>query len=119
MSKAGLLLPDHFTSPISKRVLALRDDLFIADAIILERPASRSLRYTAPGCPTVEVGWDAGFPSLGIWSPPPVELLCIEPWHGMSSPEGFDGEFTAKPGLMLIPPGGSRSASYRIAVQAG
>jgi hypothetical protein len=42
--------------------------------------------------------------------------LCIEPWHGMSSPAGFDGEITEKPGIMLIPPGERRTAMHRIRV---
>lgn len=112
----GLLMADTFPNPIAGRHLDLDLSLFAQDAIILERPASRSVRYTAPGAPVVEVSWDSGFPSLGIWSRPDADLLCIEPWHGMSSPAGFDGEFRDKPGIMLIPPGEARSATHRIRV---
>jgi galactose mutarotase-like enzyme len=67
----------------------------------------------------VEVSWDAGFPELGIWSRPDAALLCIEPWHGMTSPIDFDGAFADKPGVMLIPPGESRSAIHAIRVSDG
>jgi galactose mutarotase-like enzyme len=77
--------------------------------------ASRSLRYGAPGTPTIEVSWD-GFRQLGIWSKPGTDLLCIEPWFGTASPADFAGDFVAKPGLMLIAPGEKRSMSYRIRV---
>ena len=112
----GLLLAERFASPVEGCSLPLHDGLFAADAIILEQPASRWVRYTAPGAPVVEVSWDDGFPSLGIWSRPDAALLCIEPWHGMSSPAGWDGEFMDKPGIMQIEPGGSRTARHSIRV---
>lgn len=114
----GLLGPDPVPTPIEGRTLRLDPSLFAADAIILDQPASRSVRFTAPGAEAIEVSWD-GFPQLGIWSRMTGEgecadFLCIEPWHGMASPEGFDGEFRDKPGLMLIPPGERRVLTVRI-----
>ena len=41
-------------------------------------------------------------------------FVCIEPWCGTASPADFDGEFTDKPGLMHIAPGGKRVLKYRI-----
>ncbi len=114
--KDGLLQKDRVPSPVKGSHLALNVGLFDHDALIFEAPASRSVRYTAPGAPVVEVSWDDGFPSLGVWSRADADLLCIEPWHGMSSPADFDGEFMDKPGLMLIPPGEAREATYRIRV---
>jgi galactose mutarotase-like enzyme len=111
----GLLRAEHLPSPIAGHVLALHDGLFVEDAVILDRVASRSLRYGAPGTETVEVSWD-GFPELGIWTRPGVDLLCIEPWAGMSDPVGFEGEIGEKPGMMILPPGTSRSAMHRIRV---
>jgi galactose mutarotase-like enzyme len=112
----GLLLADSFANPVQGRSLPLDPALFAHDAIIMDRPASRSVRYTAPGAPVVEVSWDDGFPELGIWSRVDADLLCIEPWHGMSSPVDFDGDFHDKPGIMLIQPGEARRATYRIRV---
>ena len=109
----GLLKPDDFPTPIRDRRLRLDEALFAEDALILDRPASRSVRYAAPGAPTVEVSW-SGFEQLGLWSKPGGDFLCIEPWHGFASPAGFDGPFAAKPGLMRIPPGGQRELSYRV-----
>jgi galactose mutarotase-like enzyme len=111
----GLLAPETEPSPVHRRTLALRESLFAADALILDRPASRHLRYTAPGAPVVEIAWQ-GFSELGLWSKPGADFLCIEPWHGFADPEGFDGEFFQKPGLMLIPPGESRRLVLRISL---
>lgn len=115
----GLIGAARLPSPVVGRELALSDAVFAAGAIVMDAPASSWVRYAAPGhpgAPSVTVGWDSGFPNLGIWSRPDAGLLCIEPWHGMASPEGFDGEFMAKPGLMLIPPGERRRAVHRISV---
>ena len=120
-ARGGLLAPERHDNPVRDRRLALSDELFAVSAVVLDAPASSWVRYCAPdhvkrGAPAVTVSWDSGFPNLGIWSRPDAALLCIEPWHGMASPEGFDGAFVDKPGLMHIPPGERRRAVHRIAI---
>ena len=109
----GLLRDAPEPTPIVGQILALEPALFAADAVILPEPVSRSVRYTAPGAPAVELDWD-GFRQLGIWSREDGDFLCIEPWHGTASPKDFDGEFRHKPGLMLIQPDERRTLSLRI-----
>jgi galactose mutarotase-like enzyme len=111
----GLLELEAFPSPIKGRTLALDDALFAADAIVMDQLASRSLRYSAPAAPAIEVRWER-FRELGLWSKPGSEFLCIEPWYGYASPVDFDGPFAKKPGLLLIPPGGSEVLALHIAV---
>lgn len=111
----GLLLPGPVASPIVGNTLALNENLFAADAIILDRLASHAVRYRADDGPAIALSWE-GFPELGIWSRPGVDFLCIEPWHGTASPEGFVGEFATKPGLMLLAPGEQRRAEFRVRV---
>lgn len=113
----GLLTEADRPSPIAGRHLALNEALFAADALILEHPASRSVRFAAGTGPSLTVSWD-GFRQLGLWSRAGGDFLCIEPWCGMASPADFAGEFTQKPWLMLIPPGESRSAVHRVTVGA-
>jgi len=113
----GLLKPELFPSPIAGRVLRLDESLFAADAVILDRIASRWLRYAAPGGPALEVAWE-GFPQLGLWMRPPGAFLCIEPWHGFADPLGFAGPFTDKPGLFHVPPGGSVTAVWSVRLRA-
>jgi galactose mutarotase-like enzyme len=114
--KDGLLRPRPEPSPIRGRELALSETLFDDDAIILDKPASTSVRYAAAEGPSLEVSWDA-FRELGIWSKPGgAPFLCIEPWRGFASPQEFDGEFADKPGLMHIKPSETERLSYRISV---
>ncbi len=114
--KDGLMRANAEPSPVSGKRLVLSEKLFDDDAVILDRLASKSVRYAADRGPSIEISWD-GFSELGIWSKAGgAPFLCIEPWHGFASPADFDGEFTDKPGLMHIAPGGRRSLSYRIRV---
>jgi galactose mutarotase-like enzyme len=115
--KDGLLRAEPEPSPISGKRLALSEQLFDEDAVILDRPASRSVRYIADQEPSLEISWE-GFRELGIWSKPGgAPFLCIEPWRGFASPADFDGEFADKPGLMHIKPGEKRTLSYQIGVR--
>ncbi|QND61457.1 aldose 1-epimerase family protein [Mesorhizobium huakuii] len=117
--KDGLLLPDLRPTLIDGRTLALSERLFDDDAVILDRPASTSVRYAADHGPAIEMSWQ-GAKELGIWSKPGgAPFLCIEPWHGVASPVDFDGEVSDKPGVMLIEPGAKRSLSYRISLDEG
>jgi galactose mutarotase-like enzyme len=113
----GLLDPQAFPTPINGRALALDPSLFDADAIVMDRPRSASVRYWAPGASALEVAW-TGFSELGLWSKRGGDFLCIEPWYGYASPSGFDGDFATKPGLMHLAPGDSKFFEIRIRVTA-
>lgn len=112
--KDGLLLATPQPTPVQGKTLGLSERLFDEDAVILDRPASTSVRYAAGRGPAIDMSWQ-GFQELGIWSKPGgAPFLCIEPWHGIASPLDFDGEFVDKPGVMLIEPGARRALSYQI-----
>jgi hypothetical protein len=49
-----------------------------------------------------------------LWSKAGGDFLCIEPWYGYASPEGFDGPFETKPGLMHIASGASERFTLHI-----
>ena len=109
----GLLLPEPQPSPIAGRHLALASALFEADAMILDQPRSRRLDYRAEDGPSLRFAF-TGFPQLGLWSKPGGDFLCIEPWQGFASPLGWDGEFAAKPGVIILPPGGEFRAGWSV-----
>jgi len=114
--KEGLMRAAPEPTPIHGRTLALSENLFGDDAIILDVLSSSSVRYAGPRGPSIEMSWE-GFRELGIWSKPGgAPFLCIEPWRGFASPSDFDGEFADKPGLMHIPPAEQQVLRYRIRV---
>ena len=111
----GLLDPEPHPTPVRGRTLELQEGLFEADALILDRLRSRSLRFEAEGGPSIEVAWE-GFPHLGIWAKPDPgpSFLCIKPWQGFASPADWEGDFEDKPGVMVLAPGETRSWSYTL-----
>jgi len=114
--KSGLLRDQPEPTPIEGKYLALSEQLFTDDAIIMDRPASTGIRFAADRGPAIGMQWQ-GFRELGIWSKPDgAPFLCLEPWRGFASPLDFDGEFLDKPGIMKIAPGKTEILSYRISV---
>jgi galactose mutarotase-like enzyme len=110
----GLLALEPIATPVQGRILTLNDTLFDNDALIFDRLVSRKIVFGAPGGPAVELDFP-DFPELGIWTKPGVTpFLCIEPWQGTASPADFDGEFSRKPGVVAVGPGGTRSWRYFI-----
>jgi galactose mutarotase-like enzyme len=100
----GLLLPQRFATPVANARLTLRDDLFAADALIFDQLVSRSVTYGSDVGPRIAVSFP-GVPYLGIWSKPGANFICIEPWHGVTDPQGFNGELQDKPGSLIVAPG--------------
>ncbi|MBI3199421.1 MAG: aldose 1-epimerase family protein [Rhodospirillales bacterium] len=96
----GLLSSARYPTPVRGRRLALHDSLFEDGAIVFDTLASRSLVYGD----ALRVSFPR-MPHLGIWTKPGAGFVCIEPWQGYASPEGFDGELAEKPGMVSIAPG--------------
>ncbi len=111
----GLLTPAPRPSPVVGDTLALRDDLFVEDALIFDRLSSRRVTFGAPTGRRIELRFE-DFPTLGIWTKPGANFICIEPWRGVSDPVGFNGDLRDKPGIALIAPGASLPLGMSIAV---
>ncbi|WP_353228951.1 aldose 1-epimerase family protein [Novosphingobium sp.] len=109
----GLLLPDPEPTPVQGRDLMLDQVLFDADALIWTDLHSRALRYGAPGGAALDITFP-DTPMLGLWQVPGARYICIEPWQGHADPQGFAGDFTTKPGLVMLAPGAV--ASFRLSV---
>jgi galactose mutarotase-like enzyme len=100
----GLVVPETFATPVIDRKLALRDDLFVADALIFDPVHSRRVRYGASAGPHLDIAFP-DTPTLGIWTKPGAGYICIEPWRGHADSQGFTGDLRTKPGMTLIAPG--------------
>jgi galactose mutarotase-like enzyme len=112
---SGLLTPELHPTPVVGRRLALADPLFASDVVIFDRIRSRFLTYGAADGPRLRVSFPDA-PYLGLWTKPRAEFICIEPWHGVADPQGFDGDFVAKPGIFIVAPGGCMQISMEIAL---
>lgn len=117
----GGLLGAPSPLPVQGRELRLSPGLFANDALVIPDVASRSVRFAAhdgSDAPVraLTVSWE-GYKDLGIWSKPSgAPFLCIEPWYGMASPVGWQGEFRDKPGILLLEPGASREFVWRVRI---
>lgn len=114
--KGGWIAPEGWPSPLDGRVLHLEDALFERDALIWNPVVSQSVRYEAGQGPALEIDFP-DTPALGIWTKPGAHFVCIEPWHGIADPIGFDGEIWDKPGMLRFEPGQSRSFTMRVTLR--
>jgi galactose mutarotase-like enzyme len=115
LDKDGLLLPERFPTPVVQRRLALQDGLFQNDAIIFDDLRSRAVTYGATDGPRIRLSFPDA-PYLGVWSKPQANFICIEPWHGVADPQGYSGNFSAKPGVFMVTPGASMAAKLAISL---
>jgi galactose mutarotase-like enzyme len=109
----GLLSREAEPSPVQGRTLVLHDSLFEADALVFDQLGSRFVEYGAPGSASLRVDFPQ-MPHLGIWTKPGAGFICIEPWQGHADPEGYEGDFSDKPGIVSVQPGAT--SRFTIAV---
>lgn len=111
--EGGWINADGWESPVEGRVLPLDDALFARDALVWNPVRSRSLAYGAEGGPQLVCDFP-DTPALGLWMKPGARYLCIEPWHGIADPHGFDGEIWDKPLIQRYAPGEARTFTMRV-----
>jgi galactose mutarotase-like enzyme len=110
---AGLLTPVRHPTPIAERRLVLTDALFREDVLIFDQLRSRSVTYGGRDGPRLRIAFpDAKY--LGLWTKPGAPFICIEPWHGITDPLGFSGDFMQKPGVFVLQPGATLAAKMDI-----
>ncbi|MEJ5913111.1 aldose 1-epimerase family protein [Pseudokineococcus sp. 1T1Z-3] len=98
-------LTEPVPTPVLGDLLPLSDGLFSDDAVVFDDLRSTAVTFTGPGAPTLRLHLD-GFPQLGVWSRPTgADFLCLEPWAGLASPEGWQGELRDKPYGQVVAPG--------------
>jgi galactose mutarotase-like enzyme len=109
----GLLTPLPHPTPVVNGRLRLTDALFQDDVIIFDQLKSRSVVYGGSDGPKLRIAFpDAVY--LGVWTKPGAPFICIEPWHGITDPEGYAGDFMEKPGIFVLKAGGALSARMDI-----
>jgi galactose mutarotase-like enzyme len=113
IDSAGLLTAERHPTPIAQRRLALTDSLFQEDVLIFDQIKSRSVLYGSDQGPRIKIDFP-GTACLGVWTKPGAPFICIEPWHGITDPQGFSGDFKDKPGVFVLAGGESLCARMNI-----
>jgi galactose mutarotase-like enzyme len=111
----GLLISAPQSTPVAGRRLVLADSLFTDDVLIFDRLKSRSVTYGSDAGSRIRVSFPDA-PYLGVWTKPGAPFICIEPWHGITDPQGFAGDFKDKPGVFVLAAGESLSTTMDIAL---
>ena len=109
----GTIAAAECPSPVADRTLPLTDALFANDALVFDPVRSQAVTYGPPTGPHLKIAFP-DTPQLGIWTKPGARFVCIEPWHGRADPEGYIGEFRDKPGVLVVPPSGSKRISMSV-----
>jgi galactose mutarotase-like enzyme len=118
LSAGGLMSNEPHPSPVRGRRLDLEDGLFVQDVLIFDAMASGSVIYGAGEGPRLKVAFP-NTPYFGIWTKPGAPFVCLEPWHGISDPEGFAGDLFAKPGIFVLAPGASQAIEMSVTLLDG
>jgi len=113
LDASGLVTPTRHPTPVRGRRLLLDDGLFADDVVIFDALRSHALTYGGGTGPRLALRFP-DTPYLGLWTKPGAPFVCIEPWHGMSDPEGFAGDFTGKPGVFMVPPRSARDFRMQV-----
>lgn len=100
----------------NQRELPLSRDLFADGALVFSNLRSTWVRlanrHTGRG---VEMAF-AEFPYLGIWSRPPGEFVCLEPWCGIADPTDATGQLEDKEGIVRLRPAQGFRRTFEIRV---
>ncbi len=104
----GLRAPDLHPSAFIDGVLTLDHQLFADDALIIPGGAGSRAWYGADGRPGIALAF-VDLPQLGIWTKPNGPFICIEPWHGLTSPADPDEPLDRRAGAIVLTPGQERS----------
>lgn len=117
LSGQGLATRKQDVYPLKKGYLAITEDLFDRDALVIEdQQIKRVSLCDTEGSPYLTVTMEA--PLFGIWSPPRknAPFICIEPWYGRCDREDFAGQLKDREWGNSIAPGEIWKASYRITI---
>ncbi len=112
----GLLTSIKQPTPVENRRLELTDELFQNDVLILDKVKSRSVIYGGDRGPRLRIDF-GDTPYLGLWTKPGAQFICIEPWHGITDPVGYSGDFKDKPGIFLLSSGQELKAGMTITLE--
>ncbi len=115
LNENGLLIPQKREFDLKRGMLAICDETFDRDALIIDSDDIHMVSLHMPnGDPFLQVRFDA--PQLGIWSPAgkKAPFICIEPWYGRSDRDDFCGELSEREYGNVVHPGHSFNKEYVI-----
>lgn len=116
LNEDGLLSLESVPFLKNTNKLPLSKDLFLKDALIFKTLSSKSVLLKSELAEfSIRVNF-ANFPFLGIWSKPPANFVCIEPWQGITDGVNATGRLEEKEGIILLSKKEKWQGSWQIAI---
>lgn len=116
LSEHGALKKEKTVLNIPGGILELKASTFDDDALVFENSQiDKVILFDKERKPYLEVGFpDAR--TLGIWSSKGknAPFVCVEPWNGLTDPEGFSGDISERAWIQKLEPGVERRHEYRV-----
>jgi galactose mutarotase-like enzyme len=111
IAEGGLFSDRRRPVPLEGVVLPLTRELFKNEALCFVDARSRSFCLEGPdGMLEIDA---PDFPHLVLWNSKAAPFLAVESWTGTGDPEGFAGDFHARPSMIHLAPGARRA--HRVA----
>ena len=113
----GLVSGEKAEYVLKDGILAVTENLFDGDALVIEHDQAHSVALVAPdGTEYLKVKFDA--PLFGIWSPPKKQapFICIEPWYGRCDRADYMGDWREREWMQSLNAGETFTADYRITI---
>jgi len=100
----------------NERVLPLKDEYFVTDALVFEQLKSGAveLKDRRDGT-SVKVDFE-GFQHLLLWTKPGAPYICIEPWCGLPDSTDADGDISVKRSIIELLPGMTKEHVHSIII---
>lgn len=114
--KTGLVSAQTKTVFEDTDTLALRHDLFDADALIFKALNSKTVTLKSKTKGPILALHYKDFNYLGIWAKPNGDFVCIEPWLGIADAEDTNQILEEKEAIIPLEPQDHFTASYTIEI---
>lgn len=115
----GCLSNERYKLDLHNNLLAITDDCFKNDAIIIDKKQVNHISILDPDKKPY-VSMDFNSPVLLLWSPYNVKapFVCLEPWYGLCDAEDYNGEFRNRPYTQFVEPGKRMKLGYTLRFDA-
>jgi galactose mutarotase-like enzyme len=110
----GLQSGEQATIPLVNRVLPLRHELFVEDAIVLKNLPDKTIRLTCSKHPYALQFSSKNFPYFGIWAAANAPFVCLEPWSGIADRADHHQALAQKEGIQTLKPAEAWTAHWQV-----
>ncbi len=110
----GLLTEIQHEIPLQNHMLAINEELFSDDALVLSGFKSKAVCLKSANY-NLKISWE-DCTYLGLWKQPNAPFVCIEPWWGVADSISHNHDIERKKGIINLPPGDKKEFWFNISI---